>query len=97
MNHQVFQGLVRYETGSDGTVRGVPGLAESWSVNDDATVWTFRLRKGVTFQPPVSREVTAQDFVDDWNYVTTRRTTRPCLRAVADQGYRRQSATPRRA
>lgn len=70
VNHQVFQGLVRWETGTDGIVRGAPGLAERWSVNHDATVWTFRLRKGVTFQPPVSREVTAKDFVDDWNYVT---------------------------
>jgi oligopeptide transport system substrate-binding protein len=70
VSHQVFQGLVRYETGSDGTMRGVPGLAESWTVNDNATVWTFRLKKGVRFQPPVSREVTAQDFVNDWSYVT---------------------------
>ncbi len=70
VNHQVFQGLVRYETGSDGTVRGVPALAESWSVNADATVWTFKLKKGVMFQPPVGREVTAHDFVDDWNYLT---------------------------
>lgn len=70
VSHQVFQGLVRWETGSDGVVRGVPGLAESWSVNDDATVWTFKLKQGVTFQPPVSREVTASDFVSDWNYVT---------------------------
>jgi oligopeptide transport system substrate-binding protein len=70
VNHQVFQGLVRWETGSDGVVRGVPGLAESWSPNDDATVWTFTLRKGVRFQPPVGREVTAQDVVDDWGYLT---------------------------
>lgn len=69
VNHQVFQGLVRWETGEDGVVRGVPCLAESWSVNDDATVWTFHLRKGVNFQPPVSREVTAQDVVADWDYL----------------------------
>ncbi|MBR2088272.1 MAG: hypothetical protein IJ906_14320, partial [Oscillospiraceae bacterium] len=25
----------------------VPGLAESWSVNEDMTVWTFNIRKGV--------------------------------------------------
>ena len=27
----------------------LPGLAESWSVTDDPTVWEFRLRRGVTF------------------------------------------------
>jgi peptide/nickel transport system substrate-binding protein len=26
-----------------------PGIAESWDTNDDQTVWTFRLRTGVTF------------------------------------------------
>ncbi|RJG40486.1 ABC transporter substrate-binding protein [Mesorhizobium sp. DCY119] len=26
-----------------------PGLAESWSPNDDASVWTFKLRQGVKF------------------------------------------------
>ena len=48
---------------------GVPCIAASWSVSPDATVWTFHLRKGVTFQPPVSREVTAQDVVADWRYL----------------------------
>ena len=70
VSHQVFEGLVRWETGADGIVRGVPGLAESWTVNDDATVWTFTLKNGVRFQPPVGREVTAQDVVDDWGYMT---------------------------
>jgi peptide/nickel transport system substrate-binding protein len=27
-----------------------PGLAESWSPNDDASVWTFQLRQGVKWQ-----------------------------------------------
>jgi peptide/nickel transport system substrate-binding protein len=27
----------------------VPGLAESWSVDDSGLVWTFKIRKGVTF------------------------------------------------
>ena len=72
VNHQVFQTLVRWETGSDGIVRGVPGLAKSWTVNDNATVWTFTLRRGVRFQPPVDREVTARDVVDDWDYLTDR-------------------------
>jgi peptide/nickel transport system substrate-binding protein/oligopeptide transport system substrate-binding protein len=48
----------------------VPNIAESWEANEDATVWTFKLKQGVMFQPPVSREVVAQDFVDSWNYVT---------------------------
>lgn len=69
VNAQVFEGLVRWETGSDGIVRGVPGIAESWTAGDDATVWTFRLKRGVRFQPPVGREVTARDVVAGWNYV----------------------------
>ena len=43
----------------------MPCLAESWSANADATVWTFRLRRGVRFQEPVGREVTAADVVAD--------------------------------
>jgi len=70
VNHQIFQGLVRWETGDDGIMRGVPCLAESWNASDDAMVWTFTLRKDVTFQPPVSREVTAEDVVADWRYLT---------------------------
>ena len=41
----VFEGLTRF--GPDGSVN--PGLAESWEISDDGTVYTFRLQTGVTF------------------------------------------------
>jgi oligopeptide transport system substrate-binding protein len=68
--HQVFEGLVRYTMAADGSMETVPYIAESWKANADATEFTFKLRKDVTFQAPVNRGVTAQDFVDCWNYVT---------------------------
>ena len=41
----VFEGLTRFM--ADGSV--VAGLAESWEISDDGTVYTFKLRDGVTF------------------------------------------------
>ncbi|MBT4487284.1 MAG: ABC transporter substrate-binding protein [Rhodospirillaceae bacterium] len=41
----VYEGLVR----RDGDLAIEPALAESWTVSDDATVWRFKLRKGVKF------------------------------------------------
>ena len=68
--HQVYEGLVTYEQDESGGMVAKPKIAESWESNDDATVWTFHLKKGVMFQAPVSREVVAQDFVDSWNRAT---------------------------
>lgn len=68
VEHQVFQGLYILQLQPDGTTKAVPDLAESSEVNEDATVFTFKIRQGVMFQPPVSREVKAQDFVDAWSY-----------------------------
>ncbi|RPI29295.1 MAG: hypothetical protein EHM52_04625 [Actinomycetota bacterium] len=68
--HQVYEGLVAHELDETGNMVPVPDIAESWEANEDATVWTFKLKQGVMFQPPVSREVVAQDFVDSWNYVS---------------------------
>jgi len=72
--HQIFEGLVGYETQADGGVATVPCLAESWSADDEATVWTFRLRRGVRFQAPVGREMTAADVVADYRYAADPRT-----------------------
>jgi len=66
--HQVFQGLYVLQLQPDGTTKAVPDLAEKTVVNSNATVFTFTIKKGVMFQAPVSREVTAQDFVDSWSY-----------------------------
>ncbi len=43
---QIHDGLVAYDNDFD----VVPKLAESWEVSNDGTVYTFRLRPGVTFQ-----------------------------------------------
>jgi len=67
--HQVFQGLVKWQMNDAGDMVAEPDIAESWKTSD-AQTWIFTLKKGVTFQPPVGREVTAQDFVDSWNRVT---------------------------
>lgn len=45
INHHIFEPLVR----KDINLQNEGVLAESWEVNDDATVWTFHLRQGVTF------------------------------------------------
>lgn len=68
VEHQIFQGLFVLQLQPDGTTKAVPDLAESVEANEDATVFTFKLKQGVKFGPPVSREVTAQDFVDSWSY-----------------------------
>lgn len=46
------------------TLAPVPGVAESWDVSDDGTVYTFHLREDATWSN--GRELTAQDFYDSW-------------------------------
>lgn len=63
---QVYQGLVRLDAND---LKIKPCLAERWDVNDDATKYTFFLRKGVLFHDDPcfpegkGREVTADDIM----------------------------------
>lgn len=61
-------GLLEHD--SYGVLR--PSLAERWKANDDDTVWTFNIRKGVTWVTadlePYA-DVKAQDWVDAMKYI----------------------------
>jgi oligopeptide transport system substrate-binding protein len=69
ITHQVFQGLYVLQEQPDGTTASVPDLLEKMEMSADAKTFTFTIKQGITFAPPVSREVKAQDFVDSWNYM----------------------------
>ena len=63
-SRQIFNRLVEFERG---TTKIVPALAESWQVSDDGLVYTFNLRRGVSwhgnddFTP--SRDFNADDVI----------------------------------
>jgi ABC-type transport system substrate-binding protein len=57
MIKSLFDGLMDY---APGTTELVPDVAESYEITGDGTVFTFKLRPGVTFHN--GREVTADDF-----------------------------------
>lgn len=61
-------GLIEYD--KYGVIR--PGIAESWEVSADGTIYTFHLRKGVnwsTSDGEIYGEVKAQDFVTAAEYL----------------------------
>jgi peptide/nickel transport system substrate-binding protein len=61
---QVFETLVALKAG---TTEPEPGLAESWEANDDGTVWTFKIRQGVTFHDGETLDAEAVCFnFDRW-------------------------------
>lgn len=62
VNANLVDGLLE----NDPTGKFVPCLAESWEANEDATVWTFKIREGVKWVNSAGEEygeVTAHDFV----------------------------------
>lgn len=56
--YNLAEGLVTFEGGEP-----VGRLAESWEISDDGLEYTFTLKEGVMFHPPVDREMVADDVV----------------------------------
>ena len=59
---QVCEGLVRFKSG---TLEIEPCLAESYSISDDALIYSFKIREGVTFHDgtPLDAEAAAYSFL----------------------------------
>jgi peptide/nickel transport system substrate-binding protein len=71
------------EVGADGSLQ--PGVAESWSASADASAWTFKLRKGVTFHD--GKSMTAADVVASMNHHRGEKSTSaagPLVKPVTD-------------
>ena len=62
--HFGYEPLVRWSV--DGS-QIVPNVAKSWEISDDATTYTFQLRKGMKWSD--GEEFTADDIVFWWKYV----------------------------
>jgi len=58
----LYDGLVRYRPG---TLRIAPALATSWTVSEDGTLYTFRLREGVRFHDGTPFDAEAVKFTFD--------------------------------
>ncbi|MEX1172339.1 MAG: ABC transporter substrate-binding protein [Chloroflexota bacterium] len=66
MTAQAFEFLCTLNSAGDDIA---PGLAESWEPNADGTVWTFKLRSGVTWQS--GGDFTADDVVASMERLVT--------------------------
>jgi len=60
INMALFEGLVTYDPK---TSNPIPGVAESWDISDDGSVYTFHLRKAEWSD---GTPITAKTFVDSW-------------------------------
>lgn len=68
------------EISRDGSV--VPGLAESWESSPDASEWTFKLRKGLTFHS--GKSLTTDDVIAAINHHRGEESTSAAKPIVAD-------------
>ncbi len=68
----IFEGLV---TPDPETATAMPGVAESWEVSDDGTVYTFTLREDAVWSDGTA--ITAQQFVDSWLRILDPETAAP--------------------
>ncbi len=84
MTANTLDGLVE----NDSTGKYIPSIAESWTSNDDYTVWTFKLKQGVKWVDfegnETSYEVTADDFVEAMRYIANPDNTVTNVKIVRD-------------
>jgi peptide/nickel transport system substrate-binding protein len=50
----------------------VPDVASSWETSADGLTWTFHLKSGVKFGPPLNRDVTSSDFAFAFQRINTK-------------------------
>ena len=67
MLHHAFEGLIKWVDDGDGNAMLAPGMAESWDISDDGTVYTFHIREGALWSD--GEPVTANDFEYAWKRV----------------------------
>ncbi len=67
------------EVWHDGSIR--PHLAESFDASDDATVWRFKMRDGVTFHD--GKPLTTDDVIASFNYHRAEDSTSPVKTLLA--------------
>ncbi len=81
----IFSKLVEFERG---TTTIVPGVAESWTISDDGTEYTFKLRPGVKFHSSAkftpTRDLNADDII--WSFDRQRDAQHP-FHAVSGGSY----------
>ncbi|MDO4547553.1 MAG: peptide ABC transporter substrate-binding protein [Clostridia bacterium] len=77
--NNVFEGLVTYDT-MDGSL--IPGNAESWTISEDGTVYTFKLREGLKWSD--GTPLTAHDYVYTFQRILTPETVAKYLNMVTD-------------
>lgn len=74
-----FEGLVTYDT-TNGSLVG--GDAESWTISDDGTVYTFTLRDGLKWSD--GTPLTSQDYLYTFKRILTPATTAQYLSMLTD-------------
>jgi peptide/nickel transport system substrate-binding protein len=50
----------------------VPDIASSWETSSDGLTWTFHLKSGVMFGPPLNRAVTSKDIAYAFQRINTK-------------------------
>ena len=73
---QIFEPLLKSDLVTGAIIPGEGYLAETWSVNDDFTEYTFKIREGVQFHQGWG-EMTTEDVEFSWDLMVRTGTTSP--------------------